>query len=196
MKDVLLTESYRTYKLKQLEKTSDPVRQKKWLNEEWELKLNGFKNIFEQYTDIFDKEGKCLCLASRTGQEVASLRDLGFKDSIGIDIVAFEPYTIVGDFHDLDFDDESISLVYTNCVDHVKHPDIWSREINRVTHKGSYLLMNLQQDMSQDEYTVFNIENPQTELIETYFGGWTCVKSESIKQNVHAMNWEILLQKQ
>ena len=153
MNDVLLSDSYQSYKNKQLEKTTDPVRQRKWLNEEWELKLNGFADIFRQYEDVFDKLGKCLCLASRAGQEVAALRSLGFENSIGIDIVPFEPYTIVGDFHDLQFDDESISLVYTNCVDHVKHPDIWSQEINRVTHKGSYLLMNLQQNMPQDQYT-------------------------------------------
>ena len=31
-----------------------------------------------------------LCLGARTGQEVAALRELGFEDSIGLDIVPFD----------------------------------------------------------------------------------------------------------
>ena len=196
MKSVLETNSYNAYINKQKEKTMNPAKQKKWLNEEWQTKIDGFVDIFSQYTDIFDKDGKCVCLASRTGQEVVSLRELGFNDSIGIDIVPFEPYTIEGDFHNLPFDDDSVSLVYTNAVDHVKHPQIWSKEIDRVLKKDGYVLMNLQIDIQSDEYTVFHINDVLDDLLAPYFSGYFCHKNESIPLNVHSMDWEVLLRKQ
>ena len=39
--------NYSEYIELQKEKTTDPVRRKKWLNEEWGLKLNGFERILE-----------------------------------------------------------------------------------------------------------------------------------------------------
>ena len=196
MKTIFETSQYSSYINKQKEKTTDPVRIKKWFNEEWQIKLDGFKNIFEQYLDIFDKDGKCLCLGSRTGQEVVALRELKFEDSIGIDIVPFEPYTIQGDFHNLLFEDNSVSLVYTNTVDHVKHPEIWSKEIDRVLKVGGYVLMNLQINMPPDEYTVFEVNNVLDDFLGPYFAGYYCLENKSIPQNVHAMNWEVLLKKQ
>jgi len=196
MKSILETDSYNAYINKQKEKTMNPAKQKKWMNEEWQTKIDGFLDIFSQYTDIFDKDGKCVCLASRTGQEVKSLRELGFSDSIGIDIVPFEPYTIEGDFHNLPFDDNSASLIYTNAVDHVKHPQIWSKEIDRVLKKDGYVLMNLQINIQSDEYTVFHINDVLDDLLAPYFGGYFCHKNESIPLNVHAMDWEVLLRKQ
>jgi SAM-dependent methyltransferase len=196
MKSVFESLDYSNYITKQKEKTTDPVRIEKWLGQEWQIKLNGFKSIFEQYIDTFDKNGKSVCLASRTGQEVASLIELGFKDSIGIDIVPFEPYTIEGDFHNLPFDDDSVSLIYTNAVDHVKHPEIWSKEIDRVLKKDGYLLMNLQIGIQSDQYTVFYVNNVLNDLLSPYFAGYFCLKNESIPLNVHAMNWEVLLRKQ
>ena len=46
---------------------------------------------------------KGVCLGSRTGQEVKALIDLGI-DAIGIDLVEFPPYTIVGDVHNMQFE--------------------------------------------------------------------------------------------
>lgn len=194
----LSTNEYKKYINNQKRKTSDPVKQKKWLNEEWQIKIDGFKNIFQEYLDVLDKDGKCVCLASRTGQEVVALKDLGFNDSIGIDIVPFEPYTIEGDFHNLPFEDNSVSFIYTNCVDHVKHPDIWSKEIDRVLKKGGHLLLNLLVgDLHMhDEYSVFVIKEPLEELLQPYFGGYLCIKNEFIPKNIHAMDWEILMRKQ
>lgn len=194
----LTTEKYKKYISKQKVKTLDPEKQKKWLGVEWKEKLDGFTEIFKQYEDTFDKKGKCVCLASRTGQEVASLIELGFEDSIGIDIVPFEPYTIEGDFHNLPFEDESVSLIYTNAVDHVFEPELWSKEINRVLKKDGYVLLNmLVKDINaHDEYSVFKPTNTLSELLEPYFGGFYCEKNEYIPKNVHAMDWEILLRKQ
>tara|TARA_R110002051_G_scaffold214187_3_gene279052 strand:- start:529 stop:1104 length:576 start_codon:yes stop_codon:yes gene_type:complete len=189
------TKEHEDYISHQKEKTTDPQKIKKWLGEEWDTKLNGFKEILSQHEGTFNKNGKCVGLGARTGQEVAALIDLGYKDSIGIDLVAFEPYTIEGDFHNLPFDDDSVSLVYSNAVDHVLNPELWSQEINRALRKGGYVLFNLQINMGQDEYSVFEIEDVKSDLIDKYFPDYKIVKNNTIPQNVHAMNWETLLQK-
>lgn len=179
----------------QKQKTKNLDKIKKWLGEEWDIKLNGFKEIFSQYDETFDKSGKCVGLGARTGQEIAALRELGYEDSIGIDLVPFEPYTIEGDFHNLPFENNSVSLVYSNAVDHVLSPLLWSQEIDRILCKEGYILFNLQVNMGQDEYSVFEIENVKSDLIDKYFSDYKIIKNNSIPQNVHVMNWETLLQK-
>lgn len=191
----LNTKEHLDYINHQKEKTTDPSKIKKWLGEEWDIKLNGFKEIFLQYDETFNKNGKCVGLGARTGQEIAALRELGYEDSIGVDLVAFEPYTIEGDFHKLPFENNSVSLVYSNAVDHVLSPLLWSQEIDRILNKEGYILFNLQINMGQDEYSVFEIENVKSDLIDKYFSDYKIIKNNSIPQNVHAMNWETLLKK-
>lgn len=176
-------------------KTTDPVKIKKWQNEEWQIKLEGFKEIFSQYSTLFKKEGKCLGLGSRTGQEIAALNELGYQDAIGVDIVPFPPYTIAADFHALPFDKQSVSLIYSNAVDHVRIPSLWSSEINRVLKPGGYCLFNLQIGLSvEDEYTVFEIEDVEKELLPL-FKDYTVIENKQIPMNVHSLNWEVLIQK-
>ena len=62
MKTILESREYSDYITKQKEKTTDPARIEKWLGEEWQIKLDGFKSIFEQYVDTFDKDGKSVTL--------------------------------------------------------------------------------------------------------------------------------------
>ena len=38
-----------------------------------------------------------------------------------------------------------------------------------------------------DEYSVFVINDPLEELLQPYFGGYLCIKNESIPKNIHAM---------
>lgn len=176
-------------------KTTDPVKIKKWQNEEWQIKLEGFKEIFSQYSTLFKKEGKCLGLGSRTGQEIAALNELGYQDAIGVDIVPFPPYTIAADFHELPFDKQSASLIYSNAVDHVRIPSLWSSEINRVLKPGGYCLFNLQIGLSiEDEYTVFVIEDVEKDLLPL-FRNYTVIENKQIPMNVHSLNWEVLIQK-
>ncbi len=195
MNESLKTKEHFAYIEHQKQKTTNPEKIKKWLGEEWSLKLNGFKEIFSQYEGVFNKNKKCVGLGARTGQEIAALKELGYKDSIGIDLVAFEPYTIKGDFHKLPFDNSSVSLIYSNAVDHVLNPKLWSQEINRVLSKGGHILFNLQINIGQDEYSVFEIEDVESDLIDKYFNDYKIIKNNSIPQNIHAMNWETLIQK-
>ena len=191
---LLDSHEHTSYIQHQKKKTTNPEKISVWKNEEWDIKLNGFKDIFSQYIDILDLQGKCIGLGARTGQEIAALRELGFLDATGVDLVPFPPYTIEGDFHNLPFTDQSVSFIYSNAVDHVRVPELWAKEIHRILLPGGYLLLNLQIGTAQDEYTVFEISNISKDLIPL-FHDYEVLVNKEIPQNVHAMNWELLLQK-
>ena len=91
--------NYQEYLDKQLEKTLDPLRIEKWKGDEWQIKVDGFRHIFEK-----KNKKEAICLGARTGQEVHVLRELGLN-CVGIDLVDFPPYTIKGDIHNLQFED-------------------------------------------------------------------------------------------
>ena len=82
--------------------TLDPVRRKKWLNEEWDLKINGFKTVFSKLLDegALKTDQRALCIGARTGQEIIALRELGI-DAVGIDIVPHDDLVLEGDMHNL-----------------------------------------------------------------------------------------------
>ena len=50
-------DSYEKYLNHQVKKTLNTEKQKKWMNEEWEIKLNGFNGLFDRNTKyISDKK--------------------------------------------------------------------------------------------------------------------------------------------
>ena len=76
----------------------------KWKTIEWRKKIDIFKKVFlEQEKLNWSSFKNGLCLGSRTGQEVVAFKELGVKEALGIDIVPFEPYTVLGDIHDLKY---------------------------------------------------------------------------------------------
>ena len=91
-----------------------------------------FQKIFKAYVPYMI-DGKVLCLGARNGAEVMALRDMGFEDSIGIDLNPGNdnPYVIKGDFHNMDFEDNSFHNVFTNALDHIFDIRKLSKEISR-----------------------------------------------------------------
>ena len=72
---------------------------------------------------------------------------------------------------------------------------MWSSEINRVLKPGGYCLFNLQIGLSvEDEYTIFEIEDVERELLPL-FKDYTVIENKQIPMNVHSLNWEVLIQK-
>ncbi len=193
MSDETHSEDYRRYVEHQREKTADPVRREKWLGEEWDLKLYGFKRIFANYAHLFKTCQQGLCLGARTGQEVVALNEMGIP-SIGVDLVACEPYVVEGDIHALNFEPGVFDLVFTNIYDHALYPDKFCSEIARVLRPGGFVLMNFQIDTHQDKYTVTELGSVREEILPR-FPGFEILVNLPIPQNVHAMNWELLLQK-
>jgi len=60
-----------------------------------------------------------LCLGARIGTEVKAFLDLGCR-ATGIDLNPGKenPYVIEGDFHNLQFPEHSMDVIYTNSLDH------------------------------------------------------------------------------
>jgi SAM-dependent methyltransferase len=184
--------SYDSYTEKQKEKTTDPERVKKWLGDEWEEKLDGFRKLFDRNRDYVEPASNCICLGARTGQEVAALQELK-KKAIGIDLVAFQPYTIQGDIHHLEFENNEFDLVFTNIFDHSLYPDKFISEMERVCATGGFIIINLQLYTKGDDYSE-NVINDPNEVIKL-FASSTVVTSRKITNTFDGMNWEIVVRK-
>lgn len=109
-----------------------------------------FYRRFRHMQTILPLSAKILCLGARQGTEVEVLRDLGFKNAIGIDLNPGpnNPLVKQGDFMALDYPDNSLDMVYSNCVDHAFELDKFFQEHARVVKPGGYALYDLA-DQSQ-----------------------------------------------
>lgn len=60
-----------------------------------------------------------LCLAARIGTEVKAFKDVGcFAVGVDLNPLEGEEHVLRGDFHELQFPDGSVDVVYTNSLDH------------------------------------------------------------------------------
>jgi len=107
-------------------------------------RMKKFKHLFE-YIKIkrkVSKGSKVLSLGSRRGEEIMALRNLGYN-AVGIDLVPYGDYVIMGDFHDLPFRDNEFSLVFSNSLDHAFDLQKVFDEIWRVLRKNAYCVLHL-----------------------------------------------------
>lgn len=194
-------ENYEDYTTFQKIKTNDPIRRKKWLNEEWDLKLNGFKYEFAKLMHpehgILKKDHSALCLGARTGQEVQAMIDLGI-DAKGIDLVPCEPLVQEGDIHDLSFDNNSFDFVFTNIIDHTINPQKMIDEVERVLKPEGHFFLQMQAGLNQDEFTEYQPQN--SDEIVNFFNNSTCIHANWIGEkqnqiNAHGMNFEMVFRK-
>jgi len=184
--------SYEDYIKKQTEKTLDPKRISRWKGVEWQIKVDGFENLFKRNEEYITNKKKALCLGSRTGQEVFVLRKLGM-DAIGIDLVEFSPYTIKGDIHNLFYEDGIFDLVFTNILDHSLYLQKFISEMERVSTKGGIIILNIQENMTFDDYSE-NIINDSKPILEL-FKNSSLLKSRKIKNTFDGMNRELIFEK-
>ena len=108
--------------------------------------LNNFQIIKSNYP----KKKYVLCLAARTGAEVLAFRKLGFF-CIGIDInfPKNSPYVFYGDFHKLDFPNESFDIIYSNSLDHSFSINKVVDEAKRVLKKDGVMCFHLQKGVNE-----------------------------------------------
>ena len=184
--------SYEHYLIHQQVKTKDPQKIKKWLNEEWQIKYEGFKDIFERNALYVKDKKNALCLGSRTGQEVKALQDLGLN-AIGVDLVAFPPYTEVGDIHNLKFNDGAFDFIFTNIMDHSLYPQVFCSEMQRVCSKYGIIIIDFQLGEFKDLYTETIINDPKN--IISYFNEVEVLESRLIKNSHDYLDWELILKK-
>lgn len=183
--------NYEDYLNHQKTKTLDPVKRKKWLNEEWELKLKGFQKVFSRFSSVLGK--KALCIGARTGQEVVALKNLGVE-AIGIDLVPHGENVLQGDMHSLDFPDNGFDFVFSNVFDHSLDPSKKISEIERVLNVGGHALLQFQIGIDQDRYTEVEIDLVDHDILPLFQQSF-CVVNKNIARNFAGMNYEILMKK-
>lgn len=93
---------------------------------------------------IQDSGINVLCLAARIGTEVKAFLDLGCF-AVGLDLNPGQDnkYVVFGDFHALQYADESVDIVFTNSFDHVLYPDKILSEVRRVLKPNGRFLAEL-----------------------------------------------------
>ncbi len=183
---------YKDYLNKQLEKTLDPDRIKKWKGIEWQTKVDGFRHLFSRNEEFIKNKKNSICLGSRTGQEVFVLRELGLN-SIGVDLAEFPPYTVKGDIHNLEFDDSKFDLVFTNILDHSLYLEKFVSEMERICVKNGIIIINIQENLRGDDYSE-NIIN-HTEPVIKMFNNSILIKNRKIKNIFDQMNRELIFKK-
>jgi len=196
-------ERYENYVNLQKEKTSDPLRRQKWI-ENFAHNTQVFKNAFLPYSDLiqYDKITGAVCLGARMGEEVAALRELGITDAIGIDLVPYEDLVIEGDIHNLPLEDESVDFVYTNIFDHVLDIDKFFREITRILTPGGKSFIQLQIGNDLDKYGVLYIGPEGYNFYNNFIKGkyeLLRLLEETPKYQTphnHSLNWNVFLEKE
>lgn len=91
--------------------------------------------------EIIKDKQNVLCLATRTGSEVKAFLDLGYF-AVGIDLNPGEDnrYVLFGDFHSIQFSDNSVDIVFTNSLDHIYNLDSFIKEVQRILRsKGVFI---------------------------------------------------------
>ena len=83
--------------------------------------------------DLLIKGKSILCLAARIGTECKAFQELG-AFAIGIDLNPGESnqYVLPGDFHNLQFANESVDYIFTNSLDHAFNLEKVIGEVLRV----------------------------------------------------------------
>lgn len=138
--------SYEKYIRHQSRKLDEGIRVKKkrFLPEKFNDNVRSFVLRFTEFRH-FITGGKIVCLGARLGEEVVALRDMGFEDTIGVDINPGKnnQYVIECDFHKMPFKDNSFDLVFTNSLDHMWDLNILSKEISRVLKTGGKFIAEI-----------------------------------------------------
>jgi SAM-dependent methyltransferase len=186
--------SYNEYIIHQKKKTEDPKRRSKWLNEEWDLKLNYFQTRFEEYRLLYFKSNfkRAVGLGARTGQEVQAFINLGYE-AIGLDIVPCEPLVIEGDIHQMPFKDSEFDIAFTNIFDHSLYPEKFANEIQRILRSNGVAILHIAVGTETDPFGV--IEIPSASLVIQLFNGMKLLKSSAMPEWGGGLNWQIILVK-
>lgn len=98
---------------------------------------------------IVQSKDRVLCLAARIGSEVKAFMDLGCF-ALGIDLNPGKenPYVVYGDFHNLQFANSSVDVVFTNSLDHCFDIEKILKEVKRVLTPGGLFIVEAENGRS------------------------------------------------
>ena len=191
MKKHNIYDKYDDYVSHQKIKTLDPKRREEWIKE-WNDKVSIFSSIFNEHINIIRSCSKALCVCARVGHEVKALQDIGL-DSIGIDLVPFDPYVIFGDMHNIPFNDNSFDFVFCNSFDHSLYPNKFIEEIERILKPNGYCFLILQTNTSGDKYSENEITSSADVI--SLFHKSSIIVNEPFTISFFCYNWKIILKK-
>lgn len=186
--------NYIDYVNLQKEKTLNPEKINKWLNEEWDIKLNGFKKMFSRHEKIIVDKKNALLLGSRTGQEVLAIQQYGIK-AIGIDLVSFPPYTIEGDVHNMTFPDNNFDFCFTNIYDHILDPKAFVKEISRVMLRSGIFILHITIGDNIDKYSVNFVYDIDSTILLFENHSFKLLSKKRISNEYDSMNMELVFSK-
>lgn len=81
------------------------------------------------------------------------MRRIGVSDSVGIDLVAYPPLVLEGDFHRQPFTNESFDFEFSNVFDHALYPDKFVAEIERTLKPGGVCVLHVALFRRADKYS-------------------------------------------
>ena len=152
--------NYDEYLNHQLEKTNNPdVIESHKLNRD--KRISDFVWKFNALNEV-ERECNVLCIGSRYGEEIEALNKQGFKDVVGIDLMEYPPYTSKMDMHDLKFDNDKFSIIYTNSLDHSNDIHKAIGEMIRVVNKTfGMIIIELELYNDHGKYENYVFESPK-----------------------------------
>jgi len=185
-------DTYEEYLMHQQHKFSGILKAKggftNWIILRYRIK---FYRRFSHLSNFLPKSAKILCAGARQGTEVEVLHDLGFKNSFGIDLNPGpdNKYVRVGDFMNLEIENASIDMIYSNCIDHAYNIEKFFAEHYRVLRPNGYALYDIAiQNSRAFEAVDYDSEDAVFAIMWPYFQ--KIIKIETEKQ----WKW-VLLQK-
>jgi SAM-dependent methyltransferase len=185
LKDYGSYDEYLLHQAKKAKKVKGPLSAKRRERVLW------FKERFRGLFPVHKKP--VICLGARFGEEVEALQLLGFKGALGIDIEPYPPFVVAGDMNNLYLPDKSVSVVYTNSIDHCWFVPDFLRGIDRVLMSGGIAMFHLAPggDAGAGRYESWLIESPE-EITASI--GYGVIKSLPIKA-FHGLTYELILEK-
>jgi SAM-dependent methyltransferase len=139
-------ESYDEYVTHQIQKFDEIIKMGVgYTNDIVGLYRNRFYRRFKHLKHFVERDAKILCAGARQGTEVEVLQDLGFKNAYGIDLNPGPKnrWVVEGDFMNIDAEDDSIDVFYTNAVDHAFELDKFFAEHARVLKPDGYAIYDI-----------------------------------------------------
>lgn len=138
-----------------------------------------------------------LCLGARTGTEVkAFLDNKAFAVGVDLNPGKDNEYVVVGDFHKLQYADESVDVVFTNSLDHVLDINKVLVEIYRILKKDGKFIIDIEKHtgVGIDKWSSFWWKNSKEliDLIES--NGFKCISKDNI--NCLWFNEQLILKKE
>lgn len=156
-------DSYEEYLAHQRSKLTNKLQKEgeSYFSEYDQVFYNALHSRLGQRDLLARLQGKTvLCLAARLGTEVRAFLDRG-AFAIGIDLNpgGASRYVLEGDFHQIQFPDKSVDVIYTNSLDHLYDKSKLAREIRRVLKKSGIAIVEAFQpngDIAFGSYESFN----------------------------------------